>query len=130
MGLNPILANELRERNLGKCVGKSVAWMWENQEMQEHTFDDRMFSDAESRRDEWNRFLPFYEAKIKRSEENITIISHGNLLSAFQSMWLGFDVESMNHGELFGMAGGVSILTETDDGKHVKKAFGDMSFII
>lgn len=129
-GLEPILANELRERNLGKCVGKSVAWMRENQEMQEHTVDDRMFSDAESRRDEWNRLLPFYETKIKHSEENIIIVSHGDLLSVLQSMWLGLDVESLNHGELFGFAGGVSILLETDEGKHIIKSFSDMSFLI
>lgn len=129
LGLSPILAAELRERNLGKCIGKSVAWMREHMEMQEHTVDDRMFSDAESRRDEWNRLLPFYEEKIKRATDNIIIVSHGDLLSVFQSMWLGLTVESMNAGELFGMAGGVSILMENDDGKHVIKSFSDMSFI-
>lgn len=128
--LSPVLATELRERNLGKCVGKSVAWMRENMEKQEYTVDDRMFSDAESRRDDWNRLLPFYETKIKGSKENIIIVSHGDLLSVFQSMWLGLDVESMNHGELFGLAGGVSILMETDEGKHVIKSFSDMSFLI
>lgn len=129
LGLSPILAAELRERNLGKCIGKSVAWMREHMEMQEHTVDDRMFSDAESRRDEWNRLLPFYEEKIKHSTDNTIIVSHGDLLGVFQSMWLGLTVESMNTGELFGMAGGVSILMENDDGKHVIKSFSDMSFM-
>ncbi len=129
LGLSPILAAELRERNLGKCIGKSVAWMREHMEMQERTIDDRMFSDAESRRDEWNRLLPFYEEKIKHATDNIIIVSHGDLLSVFQSMWLGLTVESMNAGELFGMAGGVSILMENDDGKHVIKSFSDMSFM-
>ena len=129
LGVSPILVAELRERNLGKCIGKSVSWMREHMEMQEHTVDDRMFSDAESRRDEWNRLLPFYEEKIKHSTDNIIIVSHGDLLSVFQSMWLGLTVESMNAGELFGMAGGVSILMENDDGKHVIKSFSDMSFM-
>ena len=129
LGLSPILTAELRERNLGKCIGKSVSWMREHMEMQEHTIDDRMFSDAESRRDEWNRLLPFYEEKIKHTTDNIIIVSHGDLLSVFQSMWLGLTVESMNAGELFGMACGVGILMENDDGKHVIKSFSDMSFM-
>ena len=47
LGLTPVLKTELRERNLGRCCGKSVQWMRENMEMQEKTIDDRMFSDAE-----------------------------------------------------------------------------------
>ena len=49
--ITPILATELRERNLGKCVGKSVAWLKDNIECQENSIDDKMFSDTESRRD-------------------------------------------------------------------------------
>ena len=60
LGLTPILRNELRERNLGKCCGKSVQWLRENIEQHEKTIDDRLFSDAESRRDEWNRLKPFF----------------------------------------------------------------------
>ncbi len=46
MGITPNIRTELRERNLGKCVGKSVQWLHENIEVQEKTIDDRMFSDA------------------------------------------------------------------------------------
>ena len=54
LGVVPIVRTELRERNLGRCCGKSVQWMRENLECEERTVDDRLFSDAESRRDEWN----------------------------------------------------------------------------
>ncbi|MDD6794676.1 MAG: hypothetical protein PUE01_04575 [Clostridiaceae bacterium] len=57
MGISPILIPELRERNLGKCVGKSVKWLRENMECKEKSIDDRIFRDAESRRDEWNKLL-------------------------------------------------------------------------
>ena len=40
LGLTPILRSELRERNLGKCCGKSVQWLRENIEQQEKTIDD------------------------------------------------------------------------------------------
>ena len=59
LGLVPKLRFELRERNLGKCCGQSVQWLRDNIEQVEKSIDDRMFSDAESRRDEWNRLKPF-----------------------------------------------------------------------
>ena len=127
--LSPILATELRERNLGKCVGKSVQWLKENIECQEKTVDDRMFSDAESRRDEWNRLLPFYQKIMNSTDENIIIVSHGDLLSVFNAMWIGLDVESLNQAEMFGMAGGVSFMFENNEGKHFIKRMSDMSFI-
>lgn len=130
LNLRPILSSDLRERNLGKCVGKSVQWLRENMECQEKTVDDRMFSDAESRRDEWNRLLPFYQKITNSSDENIIIVSHGDLLSVFNAMWLGLDVESINKAELFGLAGGVSFMIENNDGKHFIKRLSDMSYII
>ncbi|MDD6793791.1 MAG: hypothetical protein PUE01_00005 [Clostridiaceae bacterium] len=38
-----------------------MKWLRENMECQEKSIDDRIFKDAESRRDEWNRLLPFYK---------------------------------------------------------------------
>jgi probable phosphoglycerate mutase len=130
LNLRPILSFELRERNLGKCVGKSVQWLRENMECQEKTVDDRMFSDAESRRDEWNRLYPFFQKISESQEEHIIIVSHGDLLSVFNAMWLGLDVESINKAELFGLAGGVSFMLENNDGKHFIKRLSDMSYII
>lgn len=129
MSLTPLLASELRERNLGRCVGESVQWLRENIECQEKTVDDRMFFDAESRRDEWNRLRPFYKKIINSDDENIIIVSHGDLLSVFNAMWLGLDVESMNKAEIFGFAGGVSFMFENDDGKRFIKRVSDMSYI-
>ena len=36
LGLTPVFRKELRERNLGRCCGKSVWWMRENMEMREN----------------------------------------------------------------------------------------------
>ena len=129
LGISPVLRTELRERNLGRCCGKSVKWLRENLEKQERTIDDRLFSDAESRRDEWNRLKPFFEEVMGNEEENIIIISHGDLLSVFNAMFLGLDVESLNQAEMFGLAGGVSFMFENNDGKRFIKKISDMSYI-
>lgn len=129
LGVEPILARELRERNLGRCVGKSVKWLKENIEKEEKSIDDKMFSDAESRRDEWNRLLPFFNELMVSEHENIIIVSHGDLLSVFNSMWLGMEVEMLNKSELFGLAGGVTFMEETASGKRFMKRMSDMSYV-
>lgn len=91
--------------------------------------DDRVFSDADSRKDEWIRLLPFYKMILRSEEENIIIVSHGDLLSVFNIMWLGLDIENLNFSELFGLAGGVSFMFENENGKHFIKRLSDMSYI-
>ena len=125
----PIEKKELRERNLGKCCGKSVQWLRENLECDEKTIDDRLFSDAESRRDAWNRLKPFFSQVMEEEAENIVIVSHGDLLSLFNSMFLGLEADSLNTGEIFGFAGGVSQMIVRDNGKRIIKRISDMSFV-
>ena len=135
--VQPVLRPELRERNLGPAVGKSVEWLRKNLEMQERTVDDRLFKDAESRRDTWNRLQPFFEEIMCSDEDHIILVSHGDLLSIFNVMWLGLPVEAMNGIDLFGMAGGVSFFHVAEDrddpgtskGKRVIRRLSDMSFV-
>lgn len=128
--LTPVLRSELRERNLGKCCGKSVQWLRENMEQPERTIDDRLFSDAESRREEWNRLKPFFNEIMSNDEENIIVVSHGDLLSVFNTMFLGLDVETLNTFEkISGLSGGVSHLVENNEGKRFIKRISDMSYI-
>ena len=129
LNVSPTLTDKLRERNLGKCCGKSVEWLKANIECQETSVDDRMFSDAESRRDVWNRLFPFYENIIKSDDEYIIIVSHGDLLSVFNAMWLNLEAEALNGLEMFGYAGGVSIMIADDNGKHIIKKLSDLSYM-
>ena len=136
LGVTPILRRELRERNLGAAVGKSVRWLRENLEGQERTVDDRLFRDAESRRDAWNRLVPFFEEIMASEAENIILVSHGDLLSIFNVMWLGLPVEAINRMDLYGLAGGVSFFHVAEDradpgtsrGKRVIRRLSDMSY--
>jgi len=129
LDITPIITEILRERNLGMAVGKSVQWLRENIKCQEKMIDDKMFQNAESRRDVWNRLAPFYKKILSDNHENIIIVSHGDTLSIFNAMWLGLDVELLNQCDLFGMAGGVSFLNENQDGKHIIRRLSDMSYL-
>ncbi len=130
LGIVPVLRKELRERNLGRCCGKSVQWLRDNIECPEKTVDDRLFSDGESRRDAWNRLLPFFEEVMAGDEENIVIVSHGDLLSIWNAMYLGLSVESYYQVDIHGPAGGVSHMLVGDDGKHRVRHINDMSYIV
>ena len=44
-------------------------------------------------------------------------------------MFLGLNVESINSGEIFGLAGGVSQMFENHEGKRFIKRVSDMSYI-
>ncbi len=130
IGTEPLLRQELRERNLGKCCGKSVQWLRENLECPEKTVDDRLFSDGESRRDAWNRLKPFFDEVMSGNDENILIVSHGDLLSIWNAMYLGLPVDSLCRVDIHGAAGGVSHMFVHDDGKHQIKNINDMSYIL
>lgn len=127
-GITPILKKELRERNLGSAVGKSVKWLHENQVPFADTIDHKCLPDVETRRDVWNRLMPFYHEIMKTPEENIIIVSHGDALSIFNAMWLILDVQELNSKDLFGNAGGVSFFYE--NGKRIIKRLSDMSYTI
>ena len=136
LGVKALLRPELRERNLGAAVGKSTAWLRENMLGHERTVDDRLFHDAESRRDAWNRLAPFFDEMMQSDAENVIIVSHGDLLSIFNVMWLGLPCEAIDRLDLFGMAGGVSFMHVAQDradpgtaqGKRVIRRMSDMSF--
>lgn len=128
LGLTPVYKQELRERNLGSACGKSVSWMHAHQEVFEVTVDDCLFSDAESRRDEWNRLKPFFD-EIMEGQENVIIVSHGDLLSVFNAMFMGLPVESLNTFKAFGLSGGVSLMRVTDSGKRYIKKLSDLSYM-
>lgn len=129
LGVEPIFKTELRERDLGEAVGHSVRWLKEHMEKPERTVDDRLFPSAESRREEWNRLKPFFDEITSNEEEYIIIVSHGDLLSVFNAMWLGLSVESLERSELFGVSGGVSFLFENPEGKRFIKKMSDTSYM-
>ena len=99
-------------------------------ECPEKTVDDRLFSDGESRRDAWNRLEPFYKEIIAGNDENIIIVSHGDLLSIWNDMFLGLPVEALNTVDIHGPGGGVSHMFICDDGKYLVRHINDTSYLL
>lgn len=128
--ITPILTKELRERNLGSAVGKSVTWLHENQKPFFDNIDHKCLDDVETRRDVWNRLKPFFQEIMEIPEENIILVSHGDTLSVFNAIWLLLDVEALNYIDIFGTAGGVSFFYENEGGKRIIKRISDMSYTI
>ncbi|WP_286856748.1 MULTISPECIES: histidine phosphatase family protein [Sphingobacterium] len=126
--ITPQFTSALKERNLGKAVGRSVEWLKENIEKEEISIYDKCFRDAESRFDVWQRIGPFYEKIIASTDENMIIVSHGDSLSIFHVMWLGLNVEALNTMDLYGVSGGVSFLYQTAQGKRIIKRLSDTSY--
>lgn len=128
LSAQPILKTELRERNLGRCCGQSVQWLKEHKEKDELTIDDRLFSDAESRREVWQRLNPFYREVFSSKDEYIIIVSHGDLLSIWNTMFLKLPIETLNESQIYGYSGGVSYMFEKKDGQRVLKVLSDTSY--
>lgn len=129
LGTTPIIRQELRERNLGKAVGKSIDWLKKNIECEELTVEDKLFSDGESRKDVWERVLPFFNELMEKEDKNIILVSHGDSLSIFNAIWLGLDPDMLNKMDLCGRAGGVSFMREIDKGKRIITGLSDMSYV-
>lgn len=119
---------ELRERNLGEAVGKSVAWLREHM-APEPTMDDRMFPSAHSRREVWQGLVPLCQEVLERPEDTVILVSHGETLSMWNFLWLKLEPEVMERGLMWGRAGGVSCFEVEPDGKRKITRMGDMSYI-
>ena len=126
--IESVYRKELRERNLGKCCGQSVQWLKDHMECEEKTIDDKVFSNAESRRDVWMRLKPFFDEIVSDDNENIIIVSHGDLLSVFNTMFLGLEPEFLNNCEVFGISGGVSQMLINEDKRYIKR-ISDLSYL-
>ena len=70
LGIYPILRKELRERNLGKCCGKSVQWLRENLEQQEKTINSG--DGAEEIEIQYGTGVK----KVKATETDVALIPH------------------------------------------------------
>ena len=129
LGVRPVYRRELRERNLGECCGKSVAWLREHVKGPEKTVDDRLFPDGESRRDAWERLRPFFDEVMEGKDGTFVLVSHGDLLSIWNAMFLGLPPESLERTGIRGRSGGVSIMT-ADGGMRRIERIGDLSYML
>lgn len=137
INITPKFSTLLREMDLGEANGKTKEWvkknslcpLWPGTIDWTQNIDDRVFKNAESKRDVWFRVQLFYDKFIKESDENIIIVSHDGFLSILFAWWLEMDIEKLNKCNLSGKSGGVSLLYEDRLGNRGIKKLNDMSYI-
>ena len=135
--VNPMFTEALREFDLGEAVGNTKEWarantkckVWPQTIDWAESIDGKPFAGAESRRDVWNRILPFYNKIMTSNEENIMIVSHDGTLSLFYAMWLGFEINMLERYAISGKSGGVSFLVEDAEGHRMLTRLNDLSYI-
>jgi broad specificity phosphatase PhoE len=132
LGITPIYKKELREIDLGSATGKSIEWLRQNrikQDMHTSPLDYKLLPDAESKRDLYNRLLPFLHEIRNSQEKNIIIVSHGGTLSMLFYMWHNQDINNLEHTQFRGLPGGVSVLKESDKGVRIIRKLNDLSYL-
>lgn len=130
--LTPISRKELREINLGSATGKSIEWLHKNQNKHSNdisVLDFKCLPDAESKRDLYNRLLPFANEIENSPEENIIIVAHGGTLSMLFTMWFNNDISSTENIEFQGISGGVSFIKKNDNGIKIIRKLNDLSYL-
>lgn len=137
LGIKPIFTDALREFNLGEAIGQSKEWarhnsicpVWPGTIDWPETIDDKPFTDAETKRDVWNRLLVFQNQFMDKENENVIIVSHDGTLSIFFALWLGIDIDMLNTCNLSGKTGGVSFLREDSNKHRIISRLNDLSYI-
>ncbi|MDR1665004.1 MAG: phosphoglycerate mutase family protein, partial [Clostridiales bacterium] len=80
LGVHPEYRMELREAYSGAAAtGKTKKWLIENGAPipSEPSIDNRLFDDAESTRDVFNRVSKFRDEILRISDETLVIVAHG-----------------------------------------------------
>lgn len=128
LGVEIEYRQELRERNLGEAVGKSVEWLRAHM-VPEPTIDSRMFPGSHSRREVWQRLDPFCQEVQGRPEDTVVLVSHGETLGMWNFLWLQLEPAAMERVLMWGKAGGVSCFEIEPDGRRKISRMGDLSYI-
>ena len=137
LNLKPIYSELLREFNLGEAIGKTKEWakkntkcsLWPNLLDWAASKNGQVFEGAESRADVWRRVSEFFDKVVIPSEDNLIIVSHDGTLSIFFALWLGLNLDYLDHFNISGKTGGVSMLYEDSAGNHVISSLNDMSYV-
>ncbi len=130
LGIKVEYRQELRERNSGPLVmGKSKEWYREHCDNFGDMVDERPMPSAETKREMYERLLPFCREVQERAEDTVIFISHGGALSVWNIVWLGLPPEVMNTCGIFGKAGAIGEFDMYRGWEHRILRIGDLSYI-
>ena len=129
LGLEVEYRKELREFNGGPLVmGKSKAWYREHCDNFGDKIDERSMPGAETKREVYERLMPFCREVQERPEDTVVLVSHGGALSVWNILWLGLPPEAMNHCGIFGKAGAIGVFDIFEGWERRILRIGDLSY--
>lgn len=130
LGIKVEYRQELRERNSGPLVmRKSKEWYREHCDNFGDMVDERPMPGAETKREMYERLLPFCREVQERAEDTVIFVSHGGALSVWNIVWLGLPPEVMNTCGIFGRAGAIGEFDVYRGWEHRILRIGDLSYI-
>lgn len=130
LGIEVAYRQELRERNSGPLVmRKSKEWYREHCDNFGDMVDERPMPGAETKREMYERLLPFCREVQERAEDTVIFVSHGGALSVWNIVWLGLPPEVMNTCGIFGRAGAIGEFDVYRGWEHRILRIGDLSYI-
>lgn len=128
LNLTPEIDTNLRERDLGEAVGKTVKWAKANSPKFTYDVDRKVFKDEQSVREHYNQLKLFLDKIIASDDDKIIFVSHGGSLSVFNTMFLNLEVEYMNKINMHTGAGTISKYIINDDDIRLIRALGDTRY--
>ncbi len=130
LGIEVEYRQELRERNFGPlAIGKSKEWYREHCDNFGDMVDERPMPGAETKREMYERLLPFCREVQERPEDTVILVSHGGALGVWNIVWLGLPPEVMNTCGIFGKAGAIGEFDVYRGWEHRILRIGDLSYI-
>ncbi len=133
LNITPIYRQELREINLGSGTGKTREWFKANVIPRPEALPwiyHRLLPDAESGEEIYYRVSKLVEELSNSKHNEFIIVGHGGSLAIFTACWLNLSVLNLEKTALSGSAGGVSFLSERDDGARMLNVWNDKSYML
>lgn len=135
--VKPIYTEALREFNLGEAIGHSKEWAKEKLQCSvfpgtldwTQNINEQPFKNAETKAEVWDRVSNYLTHTLQSTNKNLIIVSHDGTLSILFAIWLGLNIHQLNKISLFGKSGGLSFLSEDDNGNRIIHRMNDMSYI-
>ena len=131
-GTRPIYRQDLREQCFGIATNQTQQWFREHRSernLEIPLIYHRAIEGAETGAELYNRVINVVKEIDSKENENIVVVGHGGSIHMFVAAWLGIPVTMLEKIALIGSTGGVSMMSERNDGSKMLNFWNNTSYI-